>query len=191
MKKSSFITFCCAFFPGFGQMYQGYMHRGISLALAFWGLIFISAALSIGVLSILAPVIWAYSFFDTFNIRALTPEQRANFRDDYIPTKAWLQKNLKWKGMQGRGGVLIGIACVGIGIILLYNSILAPILWELSYRFPFIGTIIYQLPSLVIGIAVIILGLYLLRSNTKKKDNTPPSQDDIIPYQGEENDGEI
>ena len=31
MKKNGFFTFCFAFVPGAGQMYQGYMKRGLSL----------------------------------------------------------------------------------------------------------------------------------------------------------------
>ena len=31
MLKNGFLTFCCAFIPGAGQMYQGYMKRGLSL----------------------------------------------------------------------------------------------------------------------------------------------------------------
>ena len=33
MLKNGFLTFCCAFIPGAGQMYQGYMKRGLSLIL--------------------------------------------------------------------------------------------------------------------------------------------------------------
>ena len=33
MLKNGFLTFCCAFIPGAGQMYQGYMKRGLSLML--------------------------------------------------------------------------------------------------------------------------------------------------------------
>ena len=32
-RKSGFLTFCLAFCPGAGQMYQGYMKRGLSLML--------------------------------------------------------------------------------------------------------------------------------------------------------------
>ena len=33
MLKHGFMTYCCAFIPGAGQMYQGYMKRGHSLIL--------------------------------------------------------------------------------------------------------------------------------------------------------------
>ena len=34
-RKSGFFTFCLAFCPGAGQMYQGYMKRGTSLLVLF------------------------------------------------------------------------------------------------------------------------------------------------------------
>ena len=67
-RKSGFLTFCFACLPGAGEMYLGYMKRGLSVMLAFWGLIFVASLLNMGILGILAPVIWAYSFFDTFNL---------------------------------------------------------------------------------------------------------------------------
>ena len=60
---------------GGGQMYQGYMKRGLSLMSMFMFVIFLSAFLGMGLLSLMLPVIWAYSFFDTFNIHSQTPSR--------------------------------------------------------------------------------------------------------------------
>lgn len=83
-RKNGFWTFCFAFIPGGGQMYQGYMKRGLSLMSMFMFVIFLSAFLGMGLLSLMLPVIWAYSFFDTFNIHSQTPEQAAQNPDDYL-----------------------------------------------------------------------------------------------------------
>lgn len=68
MKKNGILTLLFAFIPGAGQMYQGYMKRGLSLVLM---------AAAIGMASMLIPpiafallVVFMYSFFDTFNLRA-------------------------------------------------------------------------------------------------------------------------
>ena len=74
-SKSGFFTFCFGLVPGMGQMYLGYMKRGISLMLMFVGVIFVSALLNIGLLCIVLPVIWAYALFDALNLRTQTPEQ--------------------------------------------------------------------------------------------------------------------
>ena len=68
MLKNGFLTFCCAFIPGAGQMYQGYMKRGLSLILTAC-LIGMVGSLLNPVLLLLV-VMWMYSFFDTFSLRA-------------------------------------------------------------------------------------------------------------------------
>lgn len=83
-RKSGFLTFRFACCPAPGEMYLGYMKRGLSVIIAFWGLIFVASLLNMGILGILAPIIWAYSFFDTFNLRAQTPEQVAANPDAYL-----------------------------------------------------------------------------------------------------------
>ena len=56
-RKSGFLTFCFACLPGAGEMYLGYMKRGLSVMIAFWGLIFVASLLNMGILGILAPII--------------------------------------------------------------------------------------------------------------------------------------
>ena len=55
-RKSGFLTFCFACLPGAGEMYLGYMKRGLSVMIAFWGLIFVASLLNMGILGILAPI---------------------------------------------------------------------------------------------------------------------------------------
>ena len=68
MLKNGLLTLLFAFIPGAGQMYQGYIKRGLSLMLM---------CCVIGVLAMLfAPIalflmlVFMYSFFDTLNLRA-------------------------------------------------------------------------------------------------------------------------
>ena len=68
MLKNGFLTFCCAFIPGAGQMYQGYMKRGLSLILTACLIGMVSSLLN--PVMLLLVVVWMYSFFDTFNLRA-------------------------------------------------------------------------------------------------------------------------
>ena len=55
--------------PGCGQMCLGYMKRGISQTIIFSVLAFIAVFLEMGVLTVLILPLWAYSFFDSFNLR--------------------------------------------------------------------------------------------------------------------------
>ena len=110
-RKSGFLTFCLACLPGAGEMYLGYMKHGLSVMITFWGLIFVASLLNMGILGILAPIIWAYSFFDTFNLRAQTPEQVAANPDAYLFDVESIASS-NWKNVVARrhnlfGGLLI------------------------------------------------------------------------------------
>ena len=86
MLKNGFLTFCCAFVPGAGQMYQGYMKRGLSLILTACCIGMVSSLLNPVLL--LLVVVWMYSFFDTFNLRAQIIADTAP-EDDYLATGGW------------------------------------------------------------------------------------------------------
>ena len=81
MLKNGFLTFCCAFIPGAGQMYQGYMKRGLSLILTACLIGMVSSLLN--PVMLLLVVVWMYSFFDTFNLRAQIIADTAP-EDDYL-----------------------------------------------------------------------------------------------------------
>ena len=68
MMKNGILTFLFAFCPGAGQMYQGYMKRGLSLITMFC--VAFGAGTLLEVLYVAMPIVWMYSFFDTFNLRA-------------------------------------------------------------------------------------------------------------------------
>ena len=55
MRKSRFLTFLFGMIPGAGQMYLGYMKRGVSLMGAFAVVLTIAAFLNIPVLTFLLP----------------------------------------------------------------------------------------------------------------------------------------
>ena len=68
MKKNGILTLLFAFIPGAGQMYQGYMKRGLSLVLMAAAISM--AAMLIPPVAFALLVVFMYSFFDTFNLRA-------------------------------------------------------------------------------------------------------------------------
>ncbi len=182
MKKNAFLTFCCAVFPGCGQMYQGYMRRGVSLLAWFFAVITLSTLTNVYVLNLMLPVIWAYSFFDTFNIRSLSDAQRVAFVDDFIPSGTWLRQN-KMDGFLrgGRAGKIFGWACIVIGALILYQNFFQNTYYFFRERYPFIGYWVSSLPALIVAAAVIILGIWMLRS--KKK---PPAEEDDATFGGDD-----
>ena len=77
MKKNGILTLLFAFIPGAGQMYQGYMKRGLSLVLMAAAICMASALIPRIVVVLL--VVFMYSFFDTFNLRAQISMGNAGF----------------------------------------------------------------------------------------------------------------
>ncbi len=189
MKKSWLLTFCCACIPGFGQMYYGYMKRGLSLAVWFCGIISVAAMVELGVLALLLPVIWAYAFFDTFNIRALSPEQQAVFTDDFLPNEEWL-KNSRFAGIfkKGQGGKTGGIILILFGSFWLYRIFINNVYFWLWENYPALARMVDTVPAIVIGIAVIIVGVIMLRgNNAPAKPELPEANEEVVPFKGDEN----
>ncbi len=67
-ETSRFWGFIFSLVPGCGQMYMGFMNRGLQLLTVFIG-IFVVGILTEGVVMALGAIIWFYSFFDSLNIR--------------------------------------------------------------------------------------------------------------------------
>ncbi|MDL2254055.1 hypothetical protein LJC49_08335 [Ruminococcaceae bacterium OttesenSCG-928-I18] len=201
MKKNPLFTFVCACFPGFGQMYYGYMRRGTSLALWFWGLVFFAGFSGLGMLGVLLPVIWAYSFFDTFNIRSLSPEQYAAFGDDYIPSREWAQQVHLDRFLGGGKKKILGWVLIIFGCLIIYNTLFSNLLWRLYDYIPFLAFFIEAIPPLFIAGVVILLGLYVLRGkkpgfmNRREDDyygdwqngQTPPPPPSYDTHTGQQN----
>ena len=68
--RNGFLLFISSCLSGCGQMYQGYMKRGLSLLLAFCLILFASTYFFLGALALFLPVIWLYAFFDSYALRS-------------------------------------------------------------------------------------------------------------------------
>ena len=63
MKKNGILTLLFALIPGAGEMYQGYMKRGLSLITMFSLSAALGAMTRIEILYIGLPIVYMYSFF--------------------------------------------------------------------------------------------------------------------------------
>ena len=172
MKKNGFFTFCFAFIPGAGEMYQGYMKRGLSLV----GI----CCVAIAVGSLLSPlttaalcvccVVWMYSFFDTFNLRAQLSQGTAP-EDDYL---IHLGHDVSLDRFLERRHKLFGWVLVAVGLYTLYDELVMDFLRDLywntdsSWIIRVIYNIMNEVPSVVICLAVIALGVWLVRGPREK-----------------------
>ena len=85
--RNGFLLFISSCLSGCGQMYQGYMKRGLSLLLAFCLILFASTYFFLGALALFLPVIWLYAFFDSYAPEPAGRRHRAGGRLPLRPVR--------------------------------------------------------------------------------------------------------
>ena len=120
MKKNGILTFLFAFVPGAGQMYQGYMKRGLSLITLFF-LCIMAGMLLLEPLVLTALIVWMYSFFDTFNLRAQFIAGTAP-ADDYLVH--FNTKDARLTLFFRDSHKLVGWALIALGAMVAYQNII-------------------------------------------------------------------
>lgn len=168
-KKSSFLTFCFSFLPGAGQMYMGFMKRGVSLMSGFFLLIFLSTWLELSPLIFASVIIWFYAFFDTFNIRSMPDDEFYTMEDNYLLYPELGKHNVK--NLQGRFRLFFASALIFIGFVILWNNVcdilenVLPI--EVIVAFRYFG---HYFPQLLVAFGIIVLGFSLILGKKKELD---------------------
>lgn len=186
MLKNGFLTFCCAFIPGAGQMYQGYMKRGLSLILTACLIGMVSSLLN--PVMLLLVVVWMYSFFDTFNLRAQIGAGTAP-QDDYLVHINWHDQRMEQFMLDSHK--LLGWGLIALGALVAYQNILmntlGDIVWRWGQSSPFFRALYLmmdQLPEVVICVALIICGAWLVRGpkGRKQKPQNDAEDEDFTEY---------
>lgn len=171
MKKNGILTFLFAFVPGAGQMYQGYMKRGLSLITLFF--LCIMAGMLLEQLVLTALIVWMYSFFDTFNLRAQFIAGTAP-ADDYLVH--FNTKDARLTLFFRDSHKLVGWALIALGAMVAYQNIIMRVLGDVMWRWgqnnPFFRAVylmLDELPEVVVCVALIVCGLWLVRGPKGKK----------------------
>ena len=75
-----------------------------------------------------------------------------------------------------------------LGAYILYNTFLRPLLWDLyrTYGLVWLGNIMDGIPTLVIAVLIILLGLYLVKGPSRHED---ASGDDYTAFKGDGSNG--
>lgn len=180
MLKNGFLTFCCAFIPGAGQMYQGYMKRGLSLILTACLIGMVSSLLNPVLL--LLVVVWMYSFFDTFNLRAQIIADTAP-EDDYLIHFDPRDKRLARALLDSHK--LVGWALIAFGALIAYENIIMNLLNDVLWRwgrdsvvFRAFYLVMDRLPDVVLCVALILCGVWLVRGPQKAGKKQAEEQED-------------
>lgn len=168
-QKKGFWTFIFSFIPGAGEMHMGFMKQGISIMSVFWLIIGMASLLNMGALLFVLPLLWFYSFFNVHNLKSLTEEEFYSIEDDYaFHLDAFIsdKKNFIQKYRN-----IVAIILILMGLTILWNN---------SYRFlidilpQYFGHIIYlignMIPQFVLGMAIIVLGISMVKGKKKELD---------------------
>ena len=174
--KNGFLLFIASCLSGCGQMYQGYMKRGVSLLLAFCLVLFASTYFFLGTLALFLPVIWLYAFFDSYALRSqltagTAPEDAFLFGLSDMDSK-------RLGALLHKRHSLIGWVLVILGAYMLYDMLMGQLSglffgWFGEWLYSFLR---YGLPRVVITVLVILLGLWFIRGPKAKApiEDIPP-----------------
>lgn len=189
MKKNGILTFLFAFVPGAGQMYQGYMKRGLSLITMFCLFIMAGAMTGLDPLIVGCLIVYMYSFFDTFNLRAQIMADNAP-ADDYLVHINWKDKRMQDFMMDSHK--LLGWGLIALGGLVAYENIIMRVFGDVMWRwgqnnpvFRAIYLMLDELPQIVTCVALIVCGLWLVRGPKGKKNRKkpePPQDEDFTEY---------
>lgn len=194
MKKNGILTFLFAFVPGAGQMYQGYMKRGLSLITLLF--LCIMAGMLLEPLVLTALIVWMYSFFDTFDLRAQFIAGTAP-ADDYLVH--FNTKDARLTLFFRDSHKLVGWALIALGAMVAYQNIIMRVLGDVMWRWgqnsPFFRAVylmLDELPEVVVCVALIICGVWLVRGPKGKKVHRKkaeePEDEDFCEYTAAEAD---
>ena len=167
-KRNGFLTFCFSCIPGAGQMFLGFMRRGVSLMALFFADVFITNYFRISLFGFVLPVIWFYAFFDAMNKNALTAEELNMLPDHFL----WMEDDeLQWlSARQSRMIFAVVLIVAGVYSVL---KMVWDMLEDLFERMPewLYDSIFYDLPRVVFSLIIIVIGIYLIHSRKPEDEN--------------------
>ena len=184
-EKNGILTLLFACIPGAGQMYQGYMKRGLSLITMFLPVYYPRQHHGLDALVVGCIVVYMYSFFDTLNLRAQLAAEKAP-EDDYLVHFNWhdarmtqfmgeSHKLVGWGAHRaGRDRVLQQHHHAGAGRCDVALGTDNPV-------FRAIYLMLDALPQIVVCVALIVCGMWLVRGPKNKKGKQPAEEERGLP----------
>ncbi len=162
-QRNKFLSLIFSCMPGAGQMYMGFMNRGLILMSAFFGAMFLSS-IFFGELLFILPIIWFYAFFDSINLAWADSESFEKEPDTVQMMEKAVGKNPLSKYKKG-----VGVALILLGVYVLFEKI-HWILNDLAYKY--LGENFFYLadsiPRMFISVIIIIIGIKLILHKKKE-----------------------
>lgn len=187
-KKNKLMTFLWSLIPGAGEMYLGFFKMGISLMSLFVLLLSLSGFLQLNVLSLLAPVVWFYSFFHTNNLNSLPDDEFYAVEDDFLICADDLKRHGSFFRMHRK----FTAAC----LIFFGTAVLWSNLYRLLFRYliPYLHLgrrteeLLYSLassiPQLAVAAVLIAAGLLMIYGKSRSLRESSDTGDSSGPAPG-------
>ncbi len=153
------------------------MKRGLSLITMFCLFIIVGSTTGLDALVVGCIVVYMYSFFDTLNLRAQLAAEKAP-EDDYLVHFDW--HDARMTQFMAESHKLVGWGLIALGAIVVYNNIIMRVLGDVMWRwgqdnpvFRAIYLMLDALPQIVVCVALIVCGMWLVRGPKNKKGSSP------------------
>lgn len=187
MRRNSFLTIMFALIPGAGEMFLGYMKKGMSSMMIFFGILGIGTFFRLEFVLFALPVVWFYSFFTTLNLHGLIIKGMPLPRDEFVISGFNLKGN--FEGIfSKKNNFYIGYGLVVIGGLSLISFISEPIIDVLYRYWPSVGDLLrdltYRLPALLVSVAIVLLGVKLIKGKSEKEQEQAKMEDENINMYG-------
>lgn len=170
-QKRGLWVFIFSLIPGAGEMYMGFRRQGISIMLLFWAIIAVSAGTGMGWFLMFLPVLWFYSFFNVHNLKSLTEEEFYSIEDTYILHLDELLGDAD--GFFQKHRTLTAVVLIVLGVSILWNNFLDLLYWFLpSYIVEFMSNLNYRLPQIIMAVAIIAAGMYILSRKKQELESS-------------------
>lgn len=167
-KKSKFWTFWFSFIPGAAEMYMGFMKMGLSLMTIFFGLFSLGIMLELGPILVLVAVSWFYSFFHAHNLASMPEEEFYEIEDTYLFTIADAKQS---RDLIRTYRKTFAVVLIFVGAVLTWNTFMSMVYGVIPYKLYYaIQNMTQRLPQLVVGIAIVYLGVVMIRGKKEELD---------------------
>ena len=168
-QKHGFLVFIASLIPGAGEMYMGFRKQGISIMLLFWGTFALTSVINMGWIMLFLPILWFYSFFNVHNLKSLSEEDFYSVEDSYILHLDQFIGSTDSAFKKHR--TVLAVLLILFGAAVLWNNITDILYWILpSFISSVLSNIFFRLPGIVIAVAIIAAGVYMLRTRTLQSD---------------------
>lgn len=188
-RKNRFFTFIFSCLPGAAEMYMGFMKNGVTLMICFF-LSFVPMLFfrSLDFLMALGVVIWFFGFFHARNFAGMSDAEFDAMEDKYIWEEFPEIGNIRIANTTVKKFIAAVLIILGCGQLwnyfsgIIYNMIPQNI-WSDIYP------VIEGIPSVVIAILFVAVGVFMIRGKKKELDIAPTVEvqriAEILPKQEE------